>query len=260
MYNPLTTIVNYKELLYTLTWRHIKVRYKQSLLGVGWAILQPFATMVIFTIIFSRFLKIPSDGIPYPIFVYSAILPWTFFSKSILQATNSLVGNVNLVTKIYFPREVIIFSIILANGFDFIIAAIFYALMMIYYNVPINWTFFLLPVLILTQVALAAGVSLFTSAVNVKYRDVGYALPFVIQLLMYASPIIYPVSVVPDSYKFWYMLNPMAGIIDSYRRILTQGIQPETGYLGSSIFFAVIILVFSYFYFKKAEDYFADII
>jgi len=260
MHNPLSAIVRHKELLYTLTWRHVKVRYKQSFLGVGWAILQPFGTMVVFTVVFSKLLNVPSDGIPYPIFVYSAILPWTFFSKSVSQATNSLVGNVSLVTKIYFPREIIIYSIILANGFDFIIAATIYAIMMIYYGAIVNWTILFLPLMIFIQIILIVGVSLLASAVNVKYRDVGYVLPFGLQLWMYACPIIYPISIIPDSYKLWYMINPMAGIINSYRGILTQGIQPDFDYLGVSILITVMVTIFSYKYFKKAEAYFADII
>ena len=184
MHNPVSAIVKHRELLYTLTWRHIKVRYKQSFLGIGWAILQPFVTMVVFTVVFSKLLNVPSNDIPYPIFVYSAILPWSFFSKSVSQATVSLVGNVNLITKIYFPREIIIYSIILANGFDFIIAAIIYVVMMIYFNVLVNWNILFIFLLIFIQIILTVGVSLLASAVNVKYRDVGYVLPFFLQLWM----------------------------------------------------------------------------
>ncbi|MBL7086316.1 MAG: ABC transporter permease [Candidatus Cloacimonetes bacterium] len=260
MHNPVSAIVRHKELLYTLTWRNIKVRYKQSFLGVGWAILQPFVTMVVFTVVFSKLLNVPSDDIPYPIFVYSAILPWSFFSKSISQSTNSLVSNVNLVTKIYFPREIIIYSIILANGFDFIIAATIYSVMMIYFNVSVNWNILFILLLIIIQIIMIVGVSLLTSAVNVKYRDVGYVLPFFLQLWMYACPIIYPISIIPDSYKIWYMINPMVGIIHSYRGILTQGKQPDFVNLGISILITAIIVILSYKYFKKAEAYFADII
>jgi len=260
MHNPVSAIVKHRELLYTLTWRHIKVRYKQSFLGIGWAILQPFVTMVVFTVVFSKLLNVPSNDIPYPIFVYSAILPWSFFSKSISQATVSLVGNVNLITKIYFPREIIIYSIILANGFDFIIAAIIYVVMMIYFNVLVNWNILFIFLLIFIQIILTVGVSLLASAVNVKYRDVGYVLPFFLQLWMYACPIIYPISLIPDSYKPWYMINPMAGIIHSYRGILTQGIQPDFVNLGIPILITAIVVILSYKYFKKAEAYFADII
>jgi len=260
MHNPVSAIVKHRELLYTLTWRHIKVRYKQSFLGIGWAILQPFVTMVVFTVVFSKLLNVPSNDIPYPIFVYSAILPWSFFSKSVSQATVSLVGNVNLITKIYFPREIIIYSIILANGFDFIIAAIIYVVMMIYFNVLVNWNILFIFLLIFIQIILTVGVSLLASAVNVKYRDVGYVLPFFLQLWMYACPIIYPISLIPDSYKPWYMINPMAGIIHSYRGILTQGIQPDFVNLGIPILITAIVVILSYKYFKKAEAYFADII
>jgi len=260
MHNPVSAIVKHRELLYTLTWRHIKVRYKQSFLGIGWAILQPFVTMVVFTVVFSKLLNVPSNDIPYPIFVYSAILPWSFFSKSVSQATVSLVGNVNLITKIYFPREIIIYSIILANGFDFIIAAIIYVVMMIYFNVLVNWNILFIFLLIFIQIILTVGVSLLASAVNVKYRDVGYVLPFFLQLWMYACPIIYPISLIPDSYKLWYMINPMAGIIHSYRGILTQGIQPDFVNLGIPILITAIVVILSYKYFKKAEAYFADII
>ncbi|MBC8490023.1 MAG: ABC transporter permease [Bacteroidetes bacterium] len=260
MHNPVSDIVRHKELLYTLTWRHVKVRYKQSFLGVGWAILQPFVTMVVFTVIFSKLLNVPSNGIPYPIFVYSAILPWTFFSKSISQATTSLVTNVNLVTKIYFPREIIIYSIILANVFDFIIAALIYAVMMIYFSVVVNWNILFIFLLIFIQMILTVGVSLLASAVNVKYRDVGYVLPFGLQLWMYASPIIYPISLIPDSYKLWYMINPMAGIIYSFRRILTEGMFPDMYYLGQAIIVAIVVCGLSFWYFKRSEMFFADII
>ncbi len=258
--NPLYAIFKYKELLYILTWRHIKVRYKQSFLGIGWAIAQPIATMVLFTIIFSVFLKVPSESVPYPLFVYSALLPWTFFSASLIQATNSLTGNTPLVTKIYFPREIIIYSIILANSLDFIIAAIVYFIMMRYYGVHIHQVMLMLPLLIFIQVVLMAALSLFTAAVNVKYRDIGYALPFGIQLLMYMCPIIYSIDAVPPQYRFWYMFNPVAALIDSYRRILAKAALPDLYYLSLAFIVTATLFLFSYSYFKKAEVEFADVI
>lgn len=259
-HNPLYILFKYRELLYILTWRHIKVRYKQSFLGIGWAIAQPIATMILFTIIFSVFLKVPSEGIPYPLFVYSALLPWTFFSTSLMQATNSLTSNTNLITKVYFPREIIIYSVILANSLDFIISAFVYAIMMFYYGVHINQVMLMLPLLIFIQVVLMTALSLFTASVNVKYRDIGYVLPFGVQLLMYLCPIIYSIDAVPPQYRFWYMINPVASLIDSYRRVLAKGALPDIYYLSLAFIATSIIFLLSYSYFKKAEVEFADVI
>jgi len=253
-------LYKYRELIASLVTREIKVRYKQSVLGVFWAVLQPLSMTVIFSVIFSVFVKMPSDGIPYPIFSYTALLPWTLFASALSFAIPSVVSNISLVTKIYFPREIFPLSAILAAFFDFCIASIIFVLLMLFYRIPLTWNIlYLLPILIL-QVILMAGVALFASALNVYYRDVKYILPLALQLWMYASPIIYPISVVPDKIKVVYMLNPMAPIIDSYRKILLLGTHPNLYELGYSALISILILVLGYKYFKKVEMDFADVI
>ena len=258
MFSNILELLKHKELLLNITKREIKVRYKQSIFGIFWAILQPLAMMIIFTIVFSRIAKIPSDGIPYPVFSYVALLPWTFFSTSLAFAIPSLVSNNNLLTKIYFPREIFPIASILAAFVDFCIAAVIFLAILIFYKVTLTLNaFYVIPIL-LVQVMLTLAVALFASAINVFYRDIKYALPFFIQLWMYLSPVIYPVSSVPDRFKSLYMLNPMAPIISGYRNILLKGISPDFYYLGISAFITVIMLFLSYKYFKKVEMSFAD--
>ncbi len=251
---------DYRELLYSITLREVKVRYKQSLLGAAWAVLQPLSMMVIFTVIFSKFAKIPSDGIPYPIFSYVALLPWGFFAGSLSLAIPSVLSNASLVTKIYFPREIFPMASVLAAGVDFVIASVIFLAMMVYYEVQLTWNILYVPLLILLQIIFALGVSFWAAAVNVRYRDVKHALTFVIQLWMFATPVVYPISVVPEQYRVAYMLNPMASIIDGYRRTILQGKSPEFFYLGLATLVTVVVFLFSYGYFKRQEMTFADII
>lgn len=260
MIKYLKEIVTYKELLFTITMREIMVRYKQSVLGILWAVLKPLSMMVIFTIIFSRFAKIPSDGIPYPIFTYSALLPWTFFSTSLSFAIPSLVSNTSIVTKMYFPREIFPIASVMAAVVDFLIAGVIFILMMCLYRIPVNLNAFFIISIFLIQVILTLGIAFFASAINVYYRDVKYAMSLVIQLWMYACPIIYPVSIVPDNFKFFYMLNPMAPIIDGYRKVLVQGQPPDFYYLGIAAGISVAFFFLSYWYFKRVEMTFADVI
>jgi lipopolysaccharide transport system permease protein len=258
MFENILKLGNYKELLLNIAIREIKVRYKQSILGIFWSILQPLSMMIIFTIVFSRFAKIPSDGIPYPLFSYTALLPWTFFATSLSFAIPSLVSNASLLTKIYFPREIFPIASILAAFVDFLIAAIIFLAILIFYKVTVTLNaFYIIPILLI-QVLLTLAISLFASAVNVYYRDVKYALPFFIQLWMYLSPVIYPVSSVPDRFRSLYMLNPMAPIIDGYRKTLLLGIPPDFYYFGISVLITLIILFLSYKYFKMVEMSFAD--
>lgn len=254
------TILSYRELLLSLTLREIKVKYKQSVLGVLWAILQPLSMMIIFTIVFSKFVRIPSDGIPYPIFSYSAILPWSFFVTSLSFASNSILNNAALVNKIYFPREIFPISAILAAFVDFLIASVIFLAMSLFYQITIKMTMIYLIPILLIQIALTLGIAFFTSAVNVRFRDIKYAVPLFMQLWMYASPIIYPISVVPERYRFIYSLNPMTGIIDSYRKVILEGDPPNFKYLGISIVVTLAIVFYSYRYFKEAEKTFADVI
>ena len=258
MLRNIRELTKYKELLLNITIREIKVRYKQSVLGIFWSILQPLATMVVFTIVFSRFAKIPSDGIPYPLFSYTALLPWTFFATALSFAIPSLVSNANLLTKIYFPREIFPIASILAAFVDFCIAAVIFLGILVFYKVHLTLNvFYFIPILVI-QVLLALAISLFSSAVNVYYRDVKYALPFFIHLWMYLSPVIYPVSSVPERFRNLYMLNPMAPIISGYRKVILLGTSPDFYYLGISALVTIILLFLSYKYFKMVEMSFAD--
>ncbi len=256
----LTKLYEYRELLLTFAWRDIKVRYKQSFLGAAWAILQPFSLMVIFTIIFSIFAKLPSDGIPYPIFSYCALLPWTFLSTSLTTGVPCFVANMSLITKIYFPREIFPIAKVFAAFVDFLVASIIFVGMMIYYHVPLSIHLVWIPVLIVIQIFLSLGILFFAATINVFYRDVNHVVPLVTRIWMYLTPIIYPLSLVPERFRSIYMLNPMAGIIDSYRRIILHGKPPNITYLLYALVISFSLLVISYIFFKKKEMVFADVI
>jgi len=254
-------LFHYRDLLWRWVMRSIKVRYKQSLLGVAWAILQPLSTTILFTLIFSVFLRIDTGGVPYPIFYYSALLPWTFFASSISLGVNSLVGNLGLVTKIYFPKEILPISAVLAGFVDFAVAGIIYVALMLFYRVPIGPSLILLPLLLAIQILLTIGVVMLASALNVFYRDIRFIVPLGIQLWMYLTPIIYPVTQVPERFRTLYMtINPMAGLIDAYRCIVLTADWPQGPYLLSSAAISIAVFLAAYWYFKKAEPVFADII
>ena len=253
-------LFKHRELLVNIALRSIKARYKQSVLGISWAVVRPLSMMLMFTVIFSKFAKIPSDGIPYPIFSYCALLPWTFFSASLISAIPSLVANASIVTKIYCPREIFPIASILAAIVDFSIAAVIFAVMLIAYKIHLTFfVFYAIPILLI-QIIFTIAIALFASAFNVYYRDTSYAFPLFIQLWMYATPIIYPVSIVPAKFKFLYMLNPMAPIIDGYRRVLLQGLAPDFPYLGISLVISCVLFMCSFKYFKRVEMVMADII
>jgi lipopolysaccharide transport system permease protein len=242
------------------TFRDIKVRYKQSVLGAGWAILQPLSLMLIFSVVFTYFVKVPTGGIPYPVFSYSALLPWTFFASSIGFAVPSLVQNMNLVTKIYFPREILPISAVGAGLVDFAIASLVFIGMMLFYGLPITAKLLLLPVLLAIQILLTLGVVLIASGVNVFYRDVRFVVPLVVQMWMYVTPVVYPVTAVPERFRGLYMLNPMAGLIQSYRAITLLGTWPNWGYLGFAAGISIVVFAVGYWYFKHVEWQFADLI
>jgi len=253
-------LVAYRGLLWTLALREIKVRYKQAVLGIVWAILQPLSLMIVFTVFFSVILRVPSDGIPYPLFAFVALLPWSFFATGLSSAIPSLTNNASLVTKVYFPREVIPLAAVLAAAVDFAVAALAFLGLLLYYRVGMTAHLLFVPGIFMIQVALTIGVALFFSALNVKYRDVRHALPLVIQLWMFVTPVIYPVSVVPERYRALYLVNPMAGVIDSYRKVVVQGVAPDLWAQGLAALVSTLIVMLSWSYFQRAERTFADVI
>jgi lipopolysaccharide transport system permease protein len=251
---------DYRELLYFLTWRDIKVRYKQAALGIAWAIIQPLMTMVIFTVIFGHLAKIPSDGIPYPVFSYAALLPFQLFAGALQRAGVSLVSNANLLTKVYFPRLVIPISAVAAGLVDFGASFIVLVGLMFYYKVPPTAAILWLPLLVLLTLlcALAAGVWL--SALNVQYRDVQHMIPFLVQVWMYASPVAYSTGLIPQGkWRIIYGLNPMAGIIQGFRWALF-GTNPPDGLMAVSVVMAMVLLVTGLYYFRLMERTFADVV
>jgi lipopolysaccharide transport system permease protein len=253
-------ISKYRDLFYFLVIRDIKVKYKQTVLGGLWAIIRPFFMMVVFTLFFGKLAKIPSDGIPYPIFSYTAMVAWMYFSTSIADSANSLIGEANLISKVYFPRVIVPLSPVLAGLLDFCIAFIVLIGMMVYYNIYPNRMIVFLPVLILLMILTASGVGMFLAALNAKYRDIRYTIPFIIQLWMFASPVVYPASLVPGKYQFLYALNPMVGVIEGFRAVLLGTVAFPTQIIAISALVSVILFVFGLFYFKQMERYFADVV
>ncbi len=250
---------NYRELLYFLTWRDIKVRYKQTILGAAWSVLQPFFTMVVFSIFFGQLAKVPSDGIPYPIFSYCALLPWSYFSGALDRASNSLVGSSHLITKVYFPRLAIPVSAVIAGLVDFGIAFVVLLGMMVYYGFAPTMAALTLPLFLLLAVATALAVGLWLSALNVQYRDVRYTIPFLTQFWLFATPIAYSSSLVPERWRAWYGLNPMAGVVEGFRWALL-GKEPPTSLLAVSAVVVVLLLVGGLYYFRRMEKTFADVV
>lgn len=250
----------YRELFYFLTWRDIKVRYKQTLLGASWAIIQPLFTMLLFTLFFGKLAKIPSDGVPYPIFAYAGLLPWTFFSNAVTNSGNSLVGSSNLITKVYFPRMIIPGAAAGAGLVDFAIAFVILILLMVYYGVTLTWGLIMVPLLLALTTILALGVGMWASALNVKYRDIRYALPFIIQLWLFASPVIYPSSVMPQKWRWVLWLNPLTGIIEGFRSALFGVNKFNWIALGLSTAITFGVLIYSAYTFRRMERVFADIV
>ncbi len=251
---------NYRELIYFFTWRDLKVRYKQTILGASWAVLQPVLTMVVFSIFFGGLAKVPSDGVPYPIFSYTALLPWTLFSKALQDASRSLVSSANIISKVYFPRLILPLSSTLAGLVDFMIAFVVLLLMMVFYGIHPTANLWLLLPLILLALITAIGVSLWLSALNVMYRDVGHMLPFLNQFWMYITPIAYSSSIVPEKWKFVYALNPLTGVVEGFRwALLGTGEGPGITLLISSCI-AILITISGLFYFRRMERKFADLV
>ena len=250
----------YRELLYALVGRELKLRYKQTAIGVSWVLLQPLVTMLIFTVIFGGLAKMPSDGVWYPVFALTALLPWTYFSQAVTRAGGALVSNANLVSKIYFPRILLPLSAVIAPLVDFALSLGLLFGMLIYAGIPFTWKFLSLPIFILIAMISAMGVGLVVSATNVKYRDVGHAIPFVMQIWMFVSPIVYPVSLVPEKWRFIYGLNPMAGVIEGFRWALLEQTAPDPMVMAASFVVFVVFLLASLVYFRQMERQFADVI
>jgi lipopolysaccharide transport system permease protein len=248
----------YRELLYFLVWRDIKVRYKQTALGAAWAIIQPFFTMIVFSIFFGNLAKVPSDGIPYPIFSYAALVPWTFFANALAQSSNSLVGSQNLITKIYFPRLVIPIASVLSGLLDFALAFALLIGMGIYFGVLPTLNVIWLPLFLLLGLATALGTGLWLSALNVEFRDVRYVVPFLVQVWLFATPVAYPSSLVPEPWHTIYGLNPMAGVVEGFRWALLGTPTPPGLLLGVSAAAAMALLISGAFYFRRMEKTFAD--
>ena len=249
----------YRELLFFLTWRDVKVRYKQTALGAAWAILQPLFMMLIFTIFFGRLAGVASAGIPYPLFALAGLVPWTFFANAITASGNSLVGSANLITKVYFPRLIVPAAAMLAGLVDFLLAFLMLVILMFYYRVAITIQILFLPVLILLTALFSLGVGTWMSALNVKYRDVRFALPFLIQLWLFVSSVILPSTSVPQKWRWLLMLNPMSGIIEGYRAALF-GLPFDWPALGIASVLTIVVLLYAIYAFGRVERSFADII
>ena len=249
----------YRELLYFLIWRDVKVRYKQTALGVTWAIIQPLFTMLIFALFFGKLARLPSDGVPYPLFAYAGLLPWTFFANAITTSSNSVVNSANLITRVYFPRIIIPIAAVGAGLVDFCLAFVVLIPLMIYYQTAVTWSLLMFPVLALVTTLLAMAVGIWLSAVNVKYRDVRFVVPFLLQLWMFLSPVIYPSSFLPPTLRQVLSFNPMTGIIEGYRSSLF-GLAFNWGSLGLSLVIVLVSLVYASFSFRRMEKNFADLI
>lgn len=250
----------YRDLLYFLTWRDIKVRYKQTILGAAWAIIQPFMTMVVFSLFFGRLAKVPSDDIPYPIFSYAALVPWTFFANGLSQSAGSLVGNANLIKKVYFPRLAIPLSTVFSGVIDFVLAFVVLLGMMLYYSIAPTANVVWLPGFLLLALVTSLGVGLWLTAMNVQFRDVRYAVPFLVQLWLFATPIAYPSSLLPERWRMLYGLNPMAGVVEGFRWALLGTETAQGPLIAVSAVAAVLMLISGALYFKRMEDTFADVV
>ena len=256
----LRDVWEYRELLYFLVWRDIKVRYKQTALGAAWAILQPVMTMVVFSVFFGRLAKMPSDGIPYPVFAYAALLPWQLFAYALSESGNSLISNQGLITKVYFPRLVIPIAAVLAGLVDFGISFVVLLGLMLYYGITPTAAILLLPLFIVFALATALAIGLWLSALNVKYRDVRYTIPFLTQFWMFATPVAYPSSLVPERWRALLGLNPMAGVVEGFRWALLGKANAPGPLLIVSVVAVIVMLVGGLFYFRKTESTFADIV
>lgn len=250
----------YRDLFYFLVWRDIKTRYAQSILGVGWAVIQPVFSMIVFTIVFGNFAQVSSDGVPYAIFNFTALVPWTYFSSSLTGASGSLIGASSMISKVYFPRLVIPMAPVLGKLVDFAIAMLILFGMMVYFGFAPNAGVLALPLLILLMMMSASGLGMWLTALAIQYRDVKYAMNFVVQLLMYAAPVVYPASSVPESIRLFYAVNPMVGVIEGFRAALLGTRAMPWDFIGVGAITAVVLFISGALYFRRMERVFADVV
>ncbi len=249
-----------RELLIRWIRREFGVRYTQSVLGVLWAVAQPLALMIIFSIVFSILIQVPTNNIPYPVFAYTALLPWTFFANALNFAIPSLVGNFNLVSRIYFPREILPLAAIIVSFIDFLIASLVFVALLLYYQIPLGAAVLFVPLVVLVQLIFTLAIALMASAFNVFYRDVRFLIPLLLQLWMYLCPIVYPMELIPERFRTLYFLNPLATIIETYRRVILYDQMPDWPYFLLATAVSLLLLVVAYYYFKRVESRFADLI
>jgi lipopolysaccharide transport system permease protein len=259
-YRDLAAVWEYRELLYFLVWRDVKIRYKQTVIGMAWAFLQPVVQMIIFTAIFGRFAKIPSDGLPYPIFTYVALLPWNYFASALQRSIQSVVADSGLVSKIYFPRLILPITGTMTGLVDFSVSFLLLFVMMIWYGVAVTWEALLVPLFVLFALVTALAVGLWLSALNVRYRDVGHAMPFLIQIWMFVSPVVYPVSMIPEKYRLLYSFNPMVGVIEGVRWALLGKAGPDFSVMAMSAVVVIVLLAGGLIFFRNMERTFADVV
>ncbi len=252
-------LIEYRDLFYFLVWRSIRIRYAQSMLGIGWAIIQPFFTMIVFTIVFGRLANISSDGAPYAVFSFAALVPWTYFSNAVTESTNSLVVEANMISKVYFPRIILPLSAVIAKLVDFVVAFMLLLVLMLFYQVMPTSGVAVLPLLIVMMMLTAAGIGTWLTALAIQYRDVKYAMSFVVQLLMYAAPVVYPASLIPDGWRYLYALNPMVGVIEGFRSALLGTNPMPWGYIAIGLIMSLILSVTGAYYFRFKEKIFADV-
>ncbi len=252
-------LFEYRDLFSFMVWRNIKTRYSQSAIGIGWALIQPLFSMLVFTVIFGRLAKMDSNGVPYAIFSYTALAPWTYFANAVTESSASLVTNAHMLSKVYFPRVVLPLASVMARGVDFLIALVFLAVLMVWFNVYPTWNALALPLLVVILVLTATGLGLWFTALAIQYRDIAYAMNFIVQLLMYATPVVYPTTLIPEHLQFWYALNPMVGVIEGFRASLLSTIPMPWQWIGIGSISAVVLFVTGFVYFRSRERIFADV-
>ncbi len=249
----------YRDLFLFMILRNIKTRYAQSSLGIGWALLQPFFSMLVFTVIFGRLAKIDSNGVPYAIFSYVALVPWTYFANAMTEGSSSLVSNAHMLSKVYFPRLILPLSSIVARGLDFLIAMTFLFVLMVWFKVTPTWNVLLLPLLVVILLLAATGFGLWFSALAIQYRDIAYAMNFIAQLLMYAAPVVYPTSLIPEHLQLWYAINPMVGVIEGFRSAFLGTIAMPWCWIGIGAISSMVLFTSGVVYFRSREQHFADV-